>query len=153
MPRWCSSWHATLPTLPKPCTTAVASFGCTRDARGIGDVAFDDGDAEIAQRAGLAPRTRERPHLIAAGPLFTLPQHHAQLTFPGVLACVLCGLLAAGLSGLLTLSVYAFEDLFEKLPIHWMWWPAIGGLVIGVGGLIYPHALGVVPVQRLLHPG
>ncbi len=35
------------------------------------------------------------------------------------------------------------EDLFQMLPIHWMWWPAIGGLVIGVGGLIFPQALGV----------
>jgi chloride channel protein, CIC family len=24
-----------------------------------------------------------------------------------------------------------------------MWWPAIGGVVIGVGGLIQPRALGV----------
>ena len=29
------------------------------------------------------------------------------------------------------------------LPIHWMWWPAIGGVVVGVGGLIFPQALGV----------
>ena len=39
--------------------------------------------------------------------------------------------------------VYLSEDAFHKLPIHWMWWPAIGGLVIGVGGLIFPQALGV----------
>jgi len=84
-----------------------------------------------------------RPYLIGSGALFTVPAHHASLTPAGILSCVLCGLLAAGLSGLLTLSVYAFEDLFEKLPIHWMWWPAIGGLVIGLGGLVYPHALGV----------
>src|SRR6185295_9963223 len=46
----------------------------------------------------------------------------------------------------------AFEDLFQKLPIHWMWWPAIGGLVVGIGGLIYPHALGVGydTIERLL---
>jgi H+/Cl- antiporter ClcA len=52
---------------------------------------------------------------------------------------------AAGglLSGLLTLFVYACEDGFEKLPIHWMWWPMLGGLVVGVGGLIDPRALGV----------
>ena len=84
-----------------------------------------------------------RPSLIGSGALFLVPPHHAQLTPTGIAGCVLCGLLAAGLSGLLTLSVYAFEDLFEKLPIHWMWWPALGGLVIGTGGLIYPHALGV----------
>ncbi len=49
------------------------------------------------------------------------------------------GLLAA----ILTAAVYAAEDAFQKLPIHWMWWPAIGGLVIGLGGLIFPQALGV----------
>jgi CBS domain-containing protein len=39
--------------------------------------------------------------------------------------------------------VYACEDLFQRLPLHWMWWPALGGLAIGLGGLIEPHALGV----------
>jgi CBS domain-containing protein len=39
--------------------------------------------------------------------------------------------------------VYASEDAFAHLPIHWMWWPAIGGLAIGVGGLFFPQALGV----------
>ena len=34
--------------------------------------------------------------------------------------------------------VYGCEDLFQQLPIHWMWWPAIGGLVVGLGGLIEP---------------
>jgi H+/Cl- antiporter ClcA len=84
-----------------------------------------------------------RPHLLGAGPLFPVPPHTASLGLPAIGACVACGLLAGGLSALLTLSVYAFEDLFQKLPIHWMWWPAIGGLVVGAGGLVYPHALGV----------
>jgi len=44
---------------------------------------------------------------------------------------------------LMTRSVYLAEDLFQRLPVHWMWWPALGGLAIGVGGLIEPHALGV----------
>src|SRR6478735_9244803 len=59
------------------------------------------------------------------------------------MACVLVGLLAGALSALLTLSVYAAEDFFQRIPIHWMWWPAIGGLAIGLGGLIFPQALGV----------
>src|SRR6202042_546759 len=47
-------------------------------------------------------------------------------------------------SALLTISVYAAEDFFHKyVRIHWMWWPAIGGLVVGLGGLIFPQALGV----------
>ena len=39
--------------------------------------------------------------------------------------------------------VYGFEDLFQRLPLHWMWWPVIGGLAVGLGGLIEPAALGV----------
>jgi CIC family chloride channel protein len=42
-----------------------------------------------------------------------------------------------------TLLVYAAEDGFHRLPVHWMWWPAIGGLIIGLGGLVEPRALGV----------
>jgi len=60
-----------------------------------------------------------------------------------LLGCALVGLPAGLLSALLTLSVYAAEDAFQKIPIHWMWWPAIGGLAIGLGGLIFPQALGV----------
>jgi CIC family chloride channel protein len=84
-----------------------------------------------------------RTFVIGLGPLFPLAAHPA---FPGVgvlACCVLAGLAAGSLSGLLTLAVYAFEDLFKRLPIHWMWWPAIGGLVIGLGGLACPQALGV----------
>lgn len=53
------------------------------------------------------------------------------------------GIAAGLLSACLTQLVYACEDGFQKLPIHWMWWPAIGGLVVGIGGLIDPRALGV----------
>jgi CBS domain-containing protein len=56
---------------------------------------------------------------------------------------VLAGLLAGALSALLTMAVYAAEDGFRLLPIHWMWWPALGGLIIGLGGLVFPQALGV----------
>jgi CIC family chloride channel protein len=56
--------------------------------------------------------------------------------------------LVPGLSGgllavLATALVYKSEDAFARLPVHWMWWPAIGGLIIGVGGLFEPRALGV----------
>ncbi|TDV21023.1 chloride channel protein [Paraburkholderia caballeronis] len=56
-----------------------------------------------------------------------------------VIAGLLCGALAAGLSG----ALYKVEDLFARLPVHWMWWPAIGGLAVGIGGWIEPRALGV----------
>jgi len=83
-----------------------------------------------------------RVPLLGAGPIF--PVHpHAMLTSEGLVFAFLVGI-AAGLgSGLLTTLVYAFEDLFTKLPIHWMWWPAIGGLCIGIGGLVEPRVLGV----------
>jgi chloride channel protein, CIC family len=58
-------------------------------------------------------------------------------------AWVLVGILAGLLSGVLTQMVYGCEDVFLKLPIHWMWWPLIGGLVVGIGGLVDPHALSV----------
>jgi len=84
-----------------------------------------------------------RRHLMGLGPIFPAPPHPAFVGPGGLLGCAASGLLAGALSVLVTLAVYASEDAFHKLPIHWMWWPAIGGLVIGLGGLIFPQALGV----------
>jgi CIC family chloride channel protein len=84
-----------------------------------------------------------RRYLIGLGPLLPTPAHQVFIGPAGLIGCVVCGILAGALSALLTGAVYAAEDAFAKLPIHWMWWPAIGGLVIGVGGLIFPQALGV----------
>ena len=84
-----------------------------------------------------------RRYIIGLGPLFPVPAHPAFIGAAGLLGCLLAGLLAGVLSALVTEAVYAAEDAFQKLPIHWMWWPALGGLVIGVGGLIFPQALGV----------
>jgi CIC family chloride channel protein len=61
----------------------------------------------------------------------------------GLLLCAGLGVLAGLQSGLLTKLLYGLEDAFERLPIHWMWWPALGGLGVGLGGLIEPRALGV----------
>jgi chloride channel protein, CIC family len=69
-----------------------------------------------------------RRYLIGLGPLFPMPPHPVSIGPDGLLGCVLVGLLAGGLSALLTLSVYAAEDAFQRLPIHWMWWPALGGI-------------------------
>ena len=46
-------------------------------------------------------------------------------------------------SVLVTKAVYAIEDGFEKLPLHWMWCPALGGVAVGVVGRVSPHTLGV----------
>ena len=61
-------------------------------------------------------------------------------TFVGAVAI---GVMGGAAAWVLTKAVYGAEDAFKKLPIHWVWWPAIGGAVIGVGGLIEPRALGV----------
>jgi len=84
-----------------------------------------------------------RRYIIGLGPLFPTPPHPLFIGPAGLAGCVVVGLLAGGLSALLTLSVYAAEDAFSRLPIHWMWWPALGGVAIGLGGLVFPQALGV----------
>src|SRR3546814_13882892 len=56
--------------------------------------------------------------------------------------CVVAGLGGGLLAVLATEMVYFAEDTFKRLPIHWMWWPAIGGLIIGIGGLFEPRAMG-----------
>src|SRR5262245_33174364 len=84
-----------------------------------------------------------RRSIIGVGPLFPVPPHPLYIGPEGLLGCVIAGILAGALSALLTQAVYAAEDAFQHVPIHWMWWPAIGGLVIGVGGWIFPQALGV----------
>ena len=84
-----------------------------------------------------------RRYILGFGPLFPVPVYPLFIGPKGLLGCALVGLLAGALSALLTLSVYAAEDAFQRLKIHWMWWPAIGGLAIGLGGLVFPQALGV----------
>jgi H+/Cl- antiporter ClcA len=92
-----------------------------------------------------------RPLLIGAGPLFPL-----ESTVPGPLAmlsCVIAGLACGVLSAALSLSLYKVEDLFGRLPLHWMWWPALGGLAVGIGGYLQPRAFGVGydVIDDLLH--
>lgn len=84
-----------------------------------------------------------RPYLLGTGPIFPLPAHTERLGPQVYVACAAAGILSGLLSATLTKAVYAAEDFFQKLPIHWMWWPAIGGLAIGLGGLVEPRALGV----------
>jgi H+/Cl- antiporter ClcA len=76
-------------------------------------------------------------------PLFPAAEPHAALGVGTLLACIPVGLIAGILSLLLTGAVYAAEDAFSRLPLHWMWWPALGGLAVGIGGYFQPHALGV----------
>ena len=80
--------------------------------------------------------------LLGAGPIFGVPPH-AALNYQGILWALVVGLLAGGASAVLTGMVYLFEDLFQKLPLHWMWWPVLGGLAVGIGGYLDPRVLGV----------
>ncbi|MCY1258742.1 Voltage-gated ClC-type chloride channel ClcB [compost metagenome] len=82
-----------------------------------------------------------RPLFFEAGPLF--PLQTAAAGTPALLSCVLAGLLCGVLGAGLTLALYRTEDAFSRLPLHWMWWPALGGLVVGIGGYFEPRALGV----------
>jgi H+/Cl- antiporter ClcA/predicted transcriptional regulator len=83
-----------------------------------------------------------RPFLLGAGPMFPVPPHGV-LPSSYMVAAAMLGLMAGLLAMALTLAVYGAEDAFHRLPIHWMWWPALGGLVVGLGGLLRPDALGV----------
>jgi H+/Cl- antiporter ClcA len=103
----------------------------------------------------LASVTAEaaRIHLLGAGPVFPVSMHEVVLSPAILCGCLLAGLLSGGLSALLTQLVYAVEDGFAHLKkIHWMWWPAIGSAAVGIGGLVFPRALGVGydVIQQLL---
>ena len=95
----------------------------------------------VAMASAAAAGTRW--YLLGAGPLFPFHVLRDFIGPQGLLSALLVGLLSGALAALLSLAVYGAEDAFHRLPIHWMWWPSIGGAVVGVGGLIFPRALGV----------
>ncbi len=83
-----------------------------------------------------------RVAIMGPGPIFPVAAHPSFDSIE-LLACVGVGLAAGIAATVVSALVYRSEDLFARLPIHWMWWPAIGGIAIGVGGLLFPRALGV----------
>jgi len=94
----------------------------------------------VALAATVATAVRWAFH--GSGPVFPMPnleQPHG-LAIAGYIALgAVAGVLAVGVTQLL----YAVEDAFERLPIHWMWWPTLGGVVVGCVGWVSPHTLGV----------
>lgn len=89
-----------------------------------------------------ATATAVRMAFAGTAPIFAMPQ----LARPSGEALVIytaLGALIGYLSVYVTRAVYWIEDLFEKLPIHWMWWPALGGIAVGVVGIFAPRTLGV----------
>jgi CIC family chloride channel protein len=80
--------------------------------------------------------------LVGPEPAFSMPLVMAP-TGAALAIYIGMGVIAGAVSTLVTRAVYAVEDLFEKLPIHWMWWPALGGIVVGAIGWFAPHTMGV----------
>ena len=94
----------------------------------------------VAMAAAAAAAVRIT--FLGMAPIFPMPG----LSQPsgGALATyVVLGAVVGLASVAVTRAVYAVEDQFEKLPIHWMWWPAVGGVAVGAIGLIAPHTMGV----------
>ncbi|HVW72248.1 MAG TPA: chloride channel protein [Rhizomicrobium sp.] len=83
-----------------------------------------------------------RPFLIGSGALFPYAGIPV-LPWWGLALCIGVGVLAGLQSAAMTLLLYGIEDAFLRLPIHWMWWPALGGIAVGIGGYFDPAALGV----------
>jgi chloride channel protein, CIC family len=92
----------------------------------------------------LACITGAAGHLFFFGtqPMFAMPAMQMPTAFD-LLIYVIIGALVGVLSVGVTKIVYAIEDGFEELPIHWMWWPAIGGLAVGIVGYFAPSTMGV----------
>jgi CIC family chloride channel protein len=90
---------------------------------------------------------------LGQGPLFNMPalgnMNTLAIAVGALLLGAFVGLVSAGMSSMM----YGFEDLFEHLHLHWMWWPALGGLGVGMGGLFFPRGLGVGydNIAELLH--
>ncbi|WP_414439307.1 chloride channel protein [Burkholderia sp. 22PA0106] len=76
-----------------------------------------------------------------AEPLFPLTTAAPSTSALGI--CLLAGLLSGALASGLSTALYRTEDAFGKLPLHWMWWPALGGVAVGIGGWLEPRAFGV----------
>ncbi|WP_257214876.1 chloride channel protein [Sphingomonas sp. R-74633] len=96
-----------------------------------------------------------RPLLFGGGALFpfvlgALPEIGTALGL-----ALLLGMLAGLEAALLSQLLYRIEDLFHRLPVHWMWWPAIGAVAVGLGGLVDAHVLGAGygNIQSLLDGG
>ena len=80
--------------------------------------------------------------LFGTGAVFAMPSIPAP-TSEALVTYVVIGMALGVIAALISKSIYFIEDLFEKLPVHWMWWPAIGAIAVGVVGYFAPYTLGV----------
>ncbi len=90
----------------------------------------------------VSAATAVRLSLLGSGPMFPMPD----VSDPTGLALVSYGVVG-GIIGFvavgITRALHELEALYEKLPLHWMWWPLIGALVVGGLGIVEPRILGV----------
>ena len=89
-----------------------------------------------------AAATALRLQFMGATPVFQMPNVGSP-TQTALAIYVVLGALVGVVSVGVTRAVYLVEDGFDKLPIHWMWWPALGGLAVGIIGYFAPRTLGV----------
>jgi H+/Cl- antiporter ClcA/CBS domain-containing protein len=89
-----------------------------------------------------AAATAVRIFFTGVAPAFAMPLL-ARPTETALACYTLVGAIVGWLSVYVTRAVYWVEDLFEHLPVHWMWWPALGGVAVGVAGYFAPRTLGV----------
>ncbi|MET8468441.1 chloride channel protein [Streptomyces sp. NPDC006422] len=97
----------------------------------------------IPVAVGAVVATLVRGPILGTAPLFAGAHVPDRLPLSAYGLCVVAGIGAGLLALVATWLVYFSEDMFARIPLHWMWWPAIGGAVIGLGGLVEPRALGV----------
>ena len=88
------------------------------------------------------PLYPQRPMLLGPGPLFPFAASPALAIWPTEGLALGMGVLVGLEAALLSVLLYRIEDGFHQLPVHWMWWPALGGIVVGIGGLIDARVLG-----------
>jgi chloride channel protein, CIC family len=89
-----------------------------------------------------ATATGVRIAFVGAAPVFPMP-NIAPPSGEALATYIVLGAAVGVIAILVTRGLYAVEDAFEHLPIHWMWWPALGAVVVGVVGYFAPRTLGV----------
>jgi H+/Cl- antiporter ClcA len=89
-----------------------------------------------------ATATGVRIAFVGAAPIFPMPGL-LEPSGAALAGYIVLGALVGLVSVWVTGAVYWVEDGFERLPIHWMWWPALGAVAVGVIGYFVPHTLGV----------
>jgi CBS domain-containing protein len=92
--------------------------------------------------------------IFGGAPVFAMPDV-AHPTPAALSIYVLIGALVGAAAIVVTKLVYAVEDAFEELPIHWMWWPALGAIAVGLVGIVEPRTMGVGydNIERVLGGG